>query len=61
MHQGQILVLLVEAVEQRQLLGAVRRVVHGVEVEGQRPRRLGEGGDELIDEHVTQSFQRARC
>ncbi len=58
-HQGQILVLLVEAVEQGQLLRPVRRVVHGVEVESQRPGRLRERGDELVHEQGAQPEQRA--
>ena len=57
MIKRQILVLLVEAVEQGQLLRPVGRVVHGVEVEGQRQGRLRERGDELVDEHVAQAEQ----
>src|SRR4051794_31513869 len=36
----------------------VGRVIHRVEVEGQRQRRLNERGDELIHEDLTQPFQR---
>ena len=36
----------------------MRLVVHGVEVESQRERRLGERGDELVDEHVAEILQR---
>ncbi len=56
--QGQILELLVEGVEQGELLRPVRRVIHGVEVESQCQRGMSEGSDELIDEHLAQSFQR---
>src|SRR5581483_4697086 len=41
----------------RQLLVPVRRVVDGVEVEGQGGRRLGERGDELVDEDVPEPFE----
>ena len=56
-YQGQVLVLLVVAVEERQLSGSVGGVVHGVEIEGPRQRRFGERGDELIDEDVAESEQ----
>ena len=55
---GKILVLVEVAVEQRQLLFAMRWIVDGVDVEGQVLGRRGEGGDELIDEQVTQPFER---
>jgi hypothetical protein len=55
--QGQVLVLVVIAVPEGQLLLAVGRVVHGVQVERQVARRCVEGGDELIDEHVAQALE----
>ncbi len=57
-NQRQVLVLLVEGVKKRQLLRPVRRIIHRVEVEGQRQRGLRERGNELIHEHVAESFQR---
>jgi hypothetical protein len=44
-------------VKQRQLLRPVRRVVHRIEIEGQRQRRFGERGEKLIHEHVAKLFQ----
>ncbi|ODU00265.1 MAG: hypothetical protein ABS79_03655 [Planctomycetes bacterium SCN 63-9] len=41
--------------EERQLLLAVRRVVEGVEVEREVPRRLVGRGEELIDQGITRS------
>ena len=55
----QVLVLVVIAVEERQLLLAMRGIVEHVDVEGQVPRGRGERGDELVDENVLQSPQRA--
>ena len=48
------LVLLVVAVNERQLLLGVRRIIDGVEVEQQLARRRGEAGDERVDEHLAQ-------
>jgi hypothetical protein len=45
------------AVPEGQLLVAVRRVVHGVEVEGQVAGRAVEGGDELVEENIAQPLQ----
>ena len=50
--QGQEAVMVVIAVEEPPLLMAVHGVVGGVEVEDQMLRRLGVGGDELIDEDL---------
>jgi hypothetical protein len=36
---------------------AVGGVIHGVQVEGQMARRCVEGGNELVEEHVTQPLQ----
>jgi hypothetical protein len=57
-NERQILVLLVVAVEEDQLLTAVRGVIHGIEVEEQVARRRGERGEELVDQGVAQAFQR---
>jgi hypothetical protein len=56
--ERQILVLLIEAMKQSELLRTVRRVVDCVQIEGERQRRLGERGDELIDERFTKLLQR---
>jgi hypothetical protein len=56
--QRQVLVLVVIAVPERQLLVPVGRVIDGVQVEGQVARRRVEGGDELVDEDVTQPLER---
>ena len=53
----QVLILLVVAVEHDQLLLPVRRVVEGVEVEGEVRRRRVEGLEEQIDQHVAQPPQ----
>jgi hypothetical protein len=41
-------------VKKRQLLLAVRRIVEGIDVEGQLPRRLVERGDELVEQEVAE-------
>jgi hypothetical protein len=56
-HEGQVLVLVVEAVPERQLLVSVGRIVYGIEVERQVTRRTLEGGDELVEEHVAQPLE----
>ena len=53
--EREVLILLIKPVEQRELLRPVRRVVHGIKVEGQRDWRLRERGDELVDEHVAEA------
>ena len=39
------------------MLRTVGRIVHRVEVEGERDGRVRERGDELVDEHVAESEQ----
>jgi hypothetical protein len=56
-HEGQVLVLVVVAVPEGQLLVAVRRVIHGVQVERQVARRPAEGGDEQVEEDVAQPLE----
>jgi hypothetical protein len=41
------------AVPERQLLLAVGRVIHGVQVEGQATGRRVKGADQLVEENVT--------
>jgi hypothetical protein len=55
--QRQVLVLIVVAVPEGQLLVPVGRVIHGVEVERQVAGRGVEGGDELVNEDVTESLE----
>ncbi len=55
--QRQVLVLVVVAVPEGQLLLAVGRVIDGVEVERQVARRRIEGGDELVEEDVAQPLE----
>jgi HKD family nuclease/diadenosine tetraphosphate (Ap4A) HIT family hydrolase len=55
--QGQVLVLVVVAVPERQLLVAVGRVIDRVQVERQVRGRGVEGGDELVKEHVAQPLE----
>ena len=54
--ERQVLVLLVVAVEEDQLLAAVGRIVHGIEVQQQVARRRGVRGDELVDQDVAEPF-----
>jgi hypothetical protein len=56
--QGEVLVLSVVAVEQRELLGPVRRIVEAVQVERQPSRLLSEGLDKLIDQQLPQAEER---
>jgi hypothetical protein len=44
-------------VPEGQLLPAVGRVIDGIQVEGQVTRRALEGGDELVEEDVTQPLE----
>ncbi|HKI31791.1 MAG TPA: hypothetical protein VKA46_07975 [Gemmataceae bacterium] len=55
--QGQVLVLVVVAVPEGQLLLAVGRVIDGVQVERQMARWGVKGGDELVEEHVPQPLE----
>jgi hypothetical protein len=57
-NQRQVLVLVVAAGRKGQLLMTMGRVINGIEVEGQVSRRGVEGGDNLVEEHVTQPFER---
>ena len=52
-----VLVLVIIAVEEGQLLLPMRGIVEHVDVEGQMPRGSGERGDELVDEDILQSPQ----
>src|SRR5262249_31992926 len=56
-EQGEVLVLLVVAVKQRQLLLPMGRIIDGIEVQEQLPGRYGEAGDELVDQHIPQALQ----
>ena len=40
----------IEAMKKRKLLRPMHGIIHGIEVERQRQRRLGERGDELLHE-----------
>jgi hypothetical protein len=51
-ERGKVLVLVEVAVEERQLLVPMSRIIDGIDVEGQAARRRGERGDELIDEDI---------
>jgi hypothetical protein len=55
--QRQVLVLVVVAVPEGQLLVAVSRVIDGVQVEGQVTRRGVEGREELVNEDVAQLLE----
>ena len=56
-EQRQILVLVVVAVPEGQLLIPVCRIIDGVEVEGQMFGRGRERSDELIDEQIAEAEQ----
>ncbi len=49
---GKVLIRSVVAVEESQLPLAVRRVVEGIDIEGDLRRRFVEGSDELVAEDV---------
>src|SRR5580692_7550547 len=56
-ERGEVLVLLEVTVEEDELLLAVSRVIDGVDIEGEMLGRGREGGNELIDENITQAEQ----
>jgi len=53
-NQRQVLVLLVKAMEQDQLLLAVTRIIRRVEIQGDPSRRFGERTNELVNKEVMQ-------
>jgi hypothetical protein len=57
MTRGRYLVLVVVVVPEGQLLLAVRRVIDGVQFERQVVGRALEGGEELVEEDVTQALE----
>jgi hypothetical protein len=52
-----VLVLVVLAVPEGELLLAVDRGIHGVQVERQVARRSLEGSDELVEDHVAKPLK----
>lgn len=53
----QVLILLVEAVKEDQLLLAMRGIVEGIDVERDPRRWRGEGVEELVTQHVSQPLE----
>ena len=53
----QVLVLLIEAVKEDQLLPSMRGIVERIQVERDARRRRGEGVQKLVTQHVTQALE----
>jgi len=60
-YPRQVLVLLVIAVEARQLLPAVRRIVERIEVQREPLRRSVKRGDELVDQQTHEGGRTNAC